>query len=99
LTSMPWSANACPACSKFSDDCSSALDGMQPTLVQVPPGAGLPSARSSRRCRRRGSPAAPRVSPRCNRRDRHRSRRRRMLQPSRTFKYPAKGAPGLPALP
>jgi hypothetical protein len=34
-----------PACSKFSDDCSSAFDGMQPTLVHVPPGAGLPSAR------------------------------------------------------
>ena len=42
---MPCSANAWPACSKFSDDCSSAFDGMQPTLVQVPPGAGLPSAR------------------------------------------------------
>ena len=40
---MPWSANAWPACSKFSDDCSSAFDGMQPTLVHVPPGAGLPS--------------------------------------------------------
>ncbi len=39
---MPWSANAWPACSKCSDDCSSALDGMQPTLVQVPPGAGPP---------------------------------------------------------
>ena len=42
---MPWSANAWPACSKFSDDCSSAFDGMQPTLVHVPPGAGLPPAR------------------------------------------------------
>ena len=42
---IPWSANAWPACSKFSDDCSSAFDGMQPTLVHVPPGAGLPPAR------------------------------------------------------
>ena len=31
------------ACSKCSLDCSSALDGMQPTLVQVPPGAGPPA--------------------------------------------------------
>ena len=44
-TPMPWSANEWPACSKFSDDWSSAFDGMQPTLVHVPPGAGLPSAR------------------------------------------------------
>ena len=44
LTLMPCSAKRWPACSKFSDDCSSALDGMQPTLVQVPPSAGLPSA-------------------------------------------------------
>ena len=44
-TTMPWSANPCVACSKFSDDCSSAFDGMQPTLVQVPPSAGLPPAR------------------------------------------------------
>ena len=41
-TTMPWSANWWPACSKFSDDCSSAFDGMQPTLVHVPPGAGPP---------------------------------------------------------
>ena len=26
------------------DDCSSAFEGMQPTLVQVPPGAGPPLA-------------------------------------------------------
>ncbi len=39
---MPWSAKAWPACSKCSLDCSSALLGMQPTLVQVPPGAGPP---------------------------------------------------------
>ena len=39
---MPWSAKWWPACSKFSDDWSSAFDGMQPTLVQVPPGAGPP---------------------------------------------------------
>ncbi len=45
VTPMPCSAKAWPACSKFSDDCSSAFDGMQPTLVQVPPGAGLPSLR------------------------------------------------------
>jgi hypothetical protein len=32
------------ACSKCSLDCSSALLGMQPTLVQVPPGAGPPLA-------------------------------------------------------
>jgi hypothetical protein len=31
-----------PASSKFSEDWSSAFDGMQPTLVQVPPGAGPP---------------------------------------------------------
>ncbi|MNE95472.1 hypothetical protein D3C80_1935630 [compost metagenome] len=39
---MPWSAKCRRACSKCSDDCSSALEGMQPTLVQVPPGAGPP---------------------------------------------------------
>ncbi len=39
---MPCSAKAWPACSKCSLDCSSALLGMQPTLVQVPPGAGPP---------------------------------------------------------
>ena len=39
---MPWSAKLWPACSKCSLDCSSAFDGMQPTLVQVPPGAGPP---------------------------------------------------------
>src|SRR6185503_21032609 len=44
FTFTPWSAKWCPACSKFSEDCSSALEGMQPTLVQVPPSAGLPSA-------------------------------------------------------
>ncbi len=36
-TTMPWSAKAWPAAWKFSDDCSSALDGMQPILRQVPP--------------------------------------------------------------
>src|SRR5215204_6648509 len=41
-TPMPWSAKWWPACSKFSEDWSSAFDGMQPTLVQVPPGAGPP---------------------------------------------------------
>ena len=44
FTLTPCSAKWWPACSKFSEDCSSALDGMQPTLVQVPPSAGLPSA-------------------------------------------------------
>ncbi len=39
---MPCSAKCLLACSKCSDDCSSALEGMQPTLVQVPPGAGPP---------------------------------------------------------
>jgi hypothetical protein len=39
---MPWSAKCLPACSKFSLDCSSAFDGMQPMLVQVPPSAGPP---------------------------------------------------------
>ena len=43
-TSMPCSAKLWPACSKCSDDCSSAFDGMQPTLVQVPPGAAPPLA-------------------------------------------------------
>ncbi len=37
---MPWSAKPWPACSKCSLDCSSALDGMQPTFRQVPPRAG-----------------------------------------------------------
>ena len=41
-TPMPCSAKWWPAWSKFSDDCSSAFEGMQPTLVQVPPGAGPP---------------------------------------------------------
>ena len=36
---------------------------------------------SSRRCTRRGIPAAPRGSPRCSRRDRRRSRLRRIFQP------------------
>ena len=44
-TSIPCCANACPAWWKCSDDCSSAFDGMQPTFVQVPPGAGFPSGR------------------------------------------------------
>ena len=39
---MPWSAKWWPASSKFSDDCSSAFEGMQPMFVQVPPGAGPP---------------------------------------------------------
>ena len=44
FTFTPCSAKPCPACSKFSEDCSSAFEGMQPMLVQVPPRAGLPSA-------------------------------------------------------
>ncbi len=39
---MPCSAKCLLACSKCSEDCSSALEGMQPTFVQVPPGAGPP---------------------------------------------------------
>ena len=31
------------ACSYCSEDSSSALDGMQPTLRQVPPSAGFPA--------------------------------------------------------
>ena len=43
----PWTAMPCaekwwPTLSKFSEDCSKAFDGMQPTLVHVPPGAGPP---------------------------------------------------------
>ena len=44
FTFTPCSAKWWPACSKFSEDWSSALEGMQPTLVQVPPRAGFPSA-------------------------------------------------------
>ena len=44
LAEMPWSAKWWLAWSKCSLDCNNALDGMQPTLVQVPPGAGPPSA-------------------------------------------------------
>ena len=36
-TSMPMAAKPCPASSKSSEACSSALEGMQPTLRQVPP--------------------------------------------------------------
>ena len=36
-TTMPWSASLCFVSSKFSEDCSSAFDGMQPTFRQVPP--------------------------------------------------------------
>src|SRR5690606_21732403 len=43
-TSIPCSAKWWLACSKCSEDCSKALDGMQPTLVQVPPGLGLPAS-------------------------------------------------------
>ncbi len=42
LAEMPCSPKCLLACSKCSELCSSALDGMQPTLVQVPPGAGPP---------------------------------------------------------
>ena len=44
LISIPWSAKWWLACSKCSEDCNKALEGMQPTLVQVPPGAGPPAA-------------------------------------------------------
>ena len=36
-TLMPISAKPCPASSNSSEACSSAFDGMQPTLRQVPP--------------------------------------------------------------
>jgi hypothetical protein len=36
-TLTPWSASLWRASSKCSEDCSSALDGMQPMLRQVPP--------------------------------------------------------------
>ena len=34
---MPCCASACCASAYFSEDCSSAFDGMQPILRQVPP--------------------------------------------------------------
>ena len=37
LTSIPMPPSAWPASSKRSDACSSAFEGMQPTLRQVPP--------------------------------------------------------------
>ena len=36
-TMMPWSAKPCDSSWKLSVLCSSALDGMQPMLRQVPP--------------------------------------------------------------
>ena len=36
-TLMPILAKECPASSKSSEACSSAFDGTQPTLRQVPP--------------------------------------------------------------
>ena len=36
-STMPWTPRSWPACSNRCEDCSSALDGMQPTLRQVPP--------------------------------------------------------------
>ncbi|MNR30539.1 hypothetical protein D3C85_1480020 [compost metagenome] len=42
-TLMPCFWKSCCTAWKFSDDCSSALDGMQPTFRQVPPSEGLPS--------------------------------------------------------
>ena len=36
-TLMPCTARSWPASSNRCEDCSSALDGMQPTLRQVPP--------------------------------------------------------------
>ena len=42
-TAMPWSARPLSVCSYCSDDSSSAFDGMQPTLRQVPPSAGSPA--------------------------------------------------------
>ena len=69
-TLIPCSARACRASTNFSEDCSSAFDGMQPILRQVPP-------RRRARCRRRpcACRAAPPGSPRHTRPARRRSRR------------------------
>ena len=40
-TVTPIFANECPASSKVSEAYSSAFDGMQPTLRQVPPSVGF----------------------------------------------------------
>ncbi|KAG1067818.1 hypothetical protein G6F40_017706 [Rhizopus arrhizus] len=42
LKLMPWSPKMWPMFQNWREESSSALDGMQPTLVQVPPGAGPP---------------------------------------------------------
>ncbi len=47
-TVMPWAARPCRARWYCSDDSSSAFDGIQPTLRQVPPSAGLPSLPTQR---------------------------------------------------
>ena len=39
LTLTPCLAMPCPASSNRCEECSSALEGMQPTLRQVPPSA------------------------------------------------------------
>ena len=40
-TLTPILAKECPASSNISEACSSAFDGMQPTLRQVPPSVGV----------------------------------------------------------
>ena len=61
---MPIAAKPWPASSKSSDACSSAFEGMQPTLRHVPPKVGS-SRRPPSSCR-----AVPPGSRRHNRRDR-----------------------------
>ncbi len=40
-TITPCAAKSCDAAAKFSEDCSSAFDGMQPILRHVPPSVAL----------------------------------------------------------
>ena len=47
-TLTPCSARACRASTNFSDDCSSAFDGMQPILRQVPPSVARESTQAVR---------------------------------------------------
>ena len=42
VTEIPCAPNLCTTRSKSSEDSSSALEGMQPTLRQVPPSAYSP---------------------------------------------------------
>ena len=45
-TLMPCAAKCLAASAYFSEDCSNALEGMQPTLRQVPPRAPRPSTQA-----------------------------------------------------